>query len=351
MKNSTRIIIRVSCFLIVFCLIFAYGTAVLSPKWAGISGPRSRTYSFYLLPKDSLDVLFLGASTLLNGVSPLTMWELQGFTSYVLGSPGRPPLVTYYYLVESLKYQNPMVVVVDAGTYFTDYNIDKKEEWLRYAIDPLKISNTKLLLVKEVIARSKTQTMSSYFLPLLRYHSRWMDVKKFDFEFYKINYSSYIKGFVPFYRIVVPEFPDNFMLLSSINEKSIKSSDYYFNQIVSLCKENNIHLILMTPPRTDWTYSKYLTLKSFAERNGIEYLDYNLPENMNRIRLNLLTDFKDNKHLNVFGAIKFSNDLSYYLQQNFQFIDKRQNPAFSQWNMDAKKLKDAMEAGWANLQK
>ena len=93
------------------------------------------------------------------------------------------PAVSYYYLVEALKYQKPAVVVIDTSRIlFEDYDVDKKEGKLRTAIDPMKLSTSKLSLIWDVVSLSEEQTISSYLMPFLRYHSRWDELKEIDFQ-------------------------------------------------------------------------------------------------------------------------------------------------------------------------
>lgn len=340
MTNNVKISIKVISFFLVFFVFFLYASKVISPKRAGEAGQTARIKTFYSLPEDSLDVIFIGASTFLFGISPLTIWEQNGFTSYVLGSHAQGPIVTYYYLVESVKYQQPKVAIIDANTFIRNIDVDKNEASLRQAIDPLKFSETKYELVREVVGLSEKQSFSSYLFPILRYHSRWEELKTEDFQYYQQNIYAPLKGNIPQFQSKGGEFPEDFMSQTSNLEEQITNSRYYFEQIVDFCKKNNIDLILLTQPRADWTYSKYLSLKEFAENHDIEYLDYNIPEKMDRIGLNFSADLKDDKHLNANGTIKISKDIGEFLQNNYQFTDKRQDPAFAQWNLDLEYFKD-----------
>ena len=57
-------------------------------------------------------MLYVGSSPLLRGVSPMVMWQEHGFTGYVRASALQAPSVSYGLLAESLKYQNPKLVVL-----------------------------------------------------------------------------------------------------------------------------------------------------------------------------------------------------------------------------------------------
>ena len=209
MTNKNRILIRVSSFCLIFFLVFSFLTRVFTPRWGGVNGQYNRTRSFYSIPENSLDVIFFGTSIFHRGVSPLTMWEQQGFTSYVRASPAQDPFVTYYYLVESLQYQTPKVVVIGANTIFEETNVDRDEGLFRKAIDPLRISIAKIKLTNEVVKNSKNQTISSYIFPLLRYHSRWVELSKNDINIQKLEPTP-LRGFMPSYITNEIEPPDDY---------------------------------------------------------------------------------------------------------------------------------------------
>ena len=94
---------------------------------------------------------------------------------------------------------------------------------------------------------------------------------------------------------------------SIISEYSLK----YLNKIVELCKEEEIELVLVTTPFTDFyvqalgNYNTfYAYMKEYAKTNAIEYCDFNL------CRPELLVmekdDFVDYHHLSGKGAVKYS---------------------------------------------
>lgn len=53
---------------------------------------------------------------------PMVMWQEHGFTGYVRASALQAPSVSYGLLAESLKYQNPELVVLLCDNIFSDYD-------------------------------------------------------------------------------------------------------------------------------------------------------------------------------------------------------------------------------------
>ena len=80
MKKISRILL----FFLIFALLLAPVTLLLIPKdnteEAGMM--RVEANGIRSQPKDSIDVIFLGTSEILCGISPLDIWEQSGITGF-----------------------------------------------------------------------------------------------------------------------------------------------------------------------------------------------------------------------------------------------------------------------------
>ena len=75
---------------------------------------------FYKEPKDSLDVVFVGDSSIYKGVSPMQLWHEHGIASYNYASPTQRVWDSYYCVKEVLNYQKPKVIVMDTNQIFRE---------------------------------------------------------------------------------------------------------------------------------------------------------------------------------------------------------------------------------------
>ena len=66
-----------------------------------------RVRRFYQEEKNSLDVVFLGASEVFTGFSPALAYEEHGFTSYMYAIDANPGALYKYQLKEVMKHQQP----------------------------------------------------------------------------------------------------------------------------------------------------------------------------------------------------------------------------------------------------
>lgn len=76
MGKKINIIARCSAFCLVFVLLFGQFTQMYRRD----DDETNEIHAFYDEPKDSLDVLYIGSSPLLRGVSSMLMYQDHGFT-------------------------------------------------------------------------------------------------------------------------------------------------------------------------------------------------------------------------------------------------------------------------------
>ena len=165
-------------FLLALLLAFHAVSAFLVPKDGNAYSGRD----YRALVGDSVDALFIGASSFWSGVSPMMVWAKTGVTSYVVGSSRMPSQVQLYLLKESLKTQQPKVVFL--GVQFLVGGHDVGEEDLRVyqALTPRPLTKEKLDVARAVGREAKVPVDTGYLLaPLFAYHANWKDIQQTDF--------------------------------------------------------------------------------------------------------------------------------------------------------------------------
>ena len=91
-------------------------------------------------------------------------------------------------------------------------------------------------------------------------------------------------------------------------------------QIVELCREENIRVVLCTIPWQGTNlYAEYL--QNFADFYGCSYV--NLYDHIEEMGLDASADFSDTGHLNSTGAAKIARYLGAYLKANVSLTDFR----------------------------
>ena len=142
-RSKTKTVVRVIAFLLVAALLYGALSRLLAVNDAT---EQQYVHSFYLEPKNSLDVMILGASeTFTDYCAPLA-WQHAGFTSYPLAVSAAQGTMYPSMLREAARRQTPGVYVVEVNGFL--YTAEERDEFshaaLRKWIDTIPLSANKL---------------------------------------------------------------------------------------------------------------------------------------------------------------------------------------------------------------
>lgn len=125
---------------------------------------------FYTEPKDSLDVVIIGASEVYTGYCPTQAWKEHGFTSYDFTSMGLPGNLYKSMLKEVMREQNPKLVVFEINGFIQNEDYFKGSGRSHKYIDSMKLSKNWYDTIKENIPE---ESQGDYFFPIATYHDNW----------------------------------------------------------------------------------------------------------------------------------------------------------------------------------
>lgn len=320
MKTAAAAVLMIAFTFLVFFLF----QAVLVPKY--MSGVREGALiQEYYKETTKHDVIFIGDCEVYENISPVTLWEEYGITSYIRGSAQQLVWQSYYLLEEALKYEKPDVVVFNVLSM--KYNEPQNEAYNRMTLDGMKWSLSKAEAVKASMTES--ENFASYVFPLLRFHSRWSELTKEDFRYMfskdTVSHNGYLMqvGTKPVTTMPKAEILDNY----SFGENAWE----YLEKITNICRENGIKLVLMKAPTIYpvWYEQWEKQIEEYADKNDLLY--YNFLETMDKAGIDLTTDTYDaGLHLNVEGAEKLSKYFGKILVQECGLSDNRKDEALSE---------------------
>jgi hypothetical protein len=239
--KKKKIISFVVLILVIVILAFLL-QKLLMPKYMTQIVEGALIAEYYDEKNKDHDVIFIGDCEVYENFSPITLWEEYGITSYIRGSAQQLIWHSYYLLEDTLKYEKPDIVVFSVLSMM--YDTPQREAYNRMSIDGIPLSMTKINLAKASMLPE--EDLITYIFPLLRYHSRWNELTKEDFEYWfkkdQIAHNGYLM------RVDVK--PAGYF------PKPKKLSDYrfgdvcyeYLDKMVKLCKDNDIELVLLKAP-------------------------------------------------------------------------------------------------------
>lgn len=318
LKNSLKVLLSVVFAVIVLWLL----QGLLMPKYMGQVVEGALIAEYYGETKKH-DVIFIGDCEVYENVSPVTLWEEYGITSYIRGSAQQLIWQSYYLLEETLKYEKPELVVFNVLSM--QYNEPQREAYNRMTLDGMKWSSSKIKSIQASMLAE--EEFLDYVFPLLRYHSRWSELTEEDFQYWfskdKISHNGYYMraDVLPMTGEPVPR---------RLSDYQFGENAYqYLDKITELCLENDIKLILIKAPSIypHWYEEWELQMENYAQKHNLPY--YNFLELFEETGIDLSTDTYDaGLHLNVYGAEKMSVYLGKIFSEEYGLKDHRQEAEY-----------------------
>lgn len=327
--DKLKIVLKALIFFVIGIFIFQILTLIFVPKWLGRIDPATpRWQEFYSQEKDSIDVALVGASDVGRGLSPITLWKEYGITSFNLGTSNQTMGFAYYVIKEAIEQQNVGMVVLDMDALFVKVNAPEGE--YRKLFDNIKLGKNKIEAIQD--PGLEIEDKMSYIVPLMRFHSRWDKLERQDFKINKKyeKFNSY-KGMAISNNVKPYIDKKKYMENKGETEKIPEKNQRYVEEIVKLCKERKIKLLMIEiPSASSWSYARGKATSELAKEHEIEFIDMNsLQEEM---QFNWLTDTADKgNHLNVIGAEKVSRYLGKILSEKYECTDHRNDYRYLNW--------------------
>lgn len=259
--------------------------------------------------ENTIDVLVLGDSETYTSISPMQLYQNSGITTYVCGQSQQRLCESYSLLKTALKTQQPKLVILETNTLF------------RYKGQNVEIEKE---LGEKVCS----------VLPIFRYHYMW----KLPFDGEEATNTQY-KGFRLRDKIKAYSGGEYMVETEEIAEIPEWNKSYMEN-IISLCEENDIELMLVSVPSPhNYNYKEHNALEQYAQENDLVYLDLNLKNEELGMDWNKDTMDKGD-HLNIYGAVKVTDYMTSYLQENYELEDHRQDENYKEWGVLAKEYEE-----------
>lgn len=311
---------------LLYSILFIVLTSIMVFTLANVLRDKETTLAaMYSEPDNSIEVAIVGSSHVNNGYIPNIIWNETGLSACNVFSWSQPMWTSYHYIKETLKTQSPDVIVLEmygmmyGNSYIMPEEIDKTNYANSFNID-MGLNFLQLIHT----AQDMGIDLKPYedFLNLPRYHTRWKNLNSKMFTYNPHKDRDFLKGYGLTFNsneeLKNPDFKTN--LISEPYEFSVE----YLDKIVNLCEKENIKLIFTMTP---YIYNEkeaeiFNWIENYAQEHNIPFLNYNLEDGY-RIGIDYSTDLSDNAHLNYFGAVKVTEDLSNILKTyNFE---KRNN--------------------------
>lgn len=317
---KSKRLFKAIAFACIFVLVFNVVDKVMKAK---LISDTSATYvisGMYDTKENSIDVCIVGTSQQVYGLSAMRMLDKYGISAYSCATGDQPVLASMFLVKELDKRHDIKMVIFDPGMMFSEI----EEAKYRTVLDQAKLSKNKMDAVN-IMRKYKEINRWTYVLPIMKYHTRWGDIKEKDFRYKEMN-DKVFRGSIMHGAVTRIHTDEDFQIDNddpdekvNINKEALECLD----EMVKYCKENDITLIFTKSPKPSWTKAMSLECQRYAYENGITFLDFNYKKLYDAVGFDAAHDFMNADHLNVRGCDKYTDYISNYILKNYAF-DKRE---------------------------
>ena len=284
--------------------------------------------------KNTIDVLYFGSSLVYCNVVPSVVWEQSGITSYACAGPEQTLPLSYYYIKEACRTQNPKVVVLEAtGLFYPKYLSFSK---VNVSYMPFTFNR-----LGAAFFGAEKKLWPGLMLPILDYHSLYQSADRENIKKHLHPQTDIFAGYT--YLEDIKE-----QTKTAEREYYANTPDYnrnleYLKKIYQYCQKQNIRLVLMITPTNERIPQETMEQmkKDIANFPNAVFVDFN--KSMDRMGIDNSKDWYDSIHFNCRGAEKFSKMLAGYLSEELG-LSKTENIDTELWQQRAAEFNGRLSA-------
>ncbi len=321
-------IIKLIVFLLIFCLLFSITYRIL---WLD----SNSVYYFFKEPKNSFDIVYIGASNAFYHFNTTLSYELYGYTTGLLSAIGQPFVLVKYLLQESAKYQKPSLYVIDMAKAADDF-YDMNYGEVRQTIDYMKFSSNRIKAINDILSYKKDanqQEYNNWYFSFLLYHNKWKDISKYNIIGNTTLYKGYV--FSDFYSQV--ESFDTYYWSNEVMPLQ-EENKQVLEELIDYIKTNHLNVLFVVPRRCyeEDANARLNDAIRILQENKLDVVNFNTLEDFN---VNYSTELVNAAHLNVYGATKYTLYFSKYLKENYELQDHRGDENYISWMEEYERFK------------
>lgn len=325
-----------------FSILFLIMLGVLSYILRPYSGSASRKNycGFYAEEENSLDVVFIGASSCFAFWEPMEFWNDYGVTSYNFAA-GTYPVQFYKYSIDEVrKTQDPKLYVIDLRPftvaedgYYLETSVPNMDHDvpIRNVVDNVKYSWNRAKMIWECLPEEYDKV--PYLFDIIKYHTEWprlLDAQSLAFAANDAHDS--LKGFKKVEAVKKVKFTDHSMV--ETRQPLSDRLDVILKDLLEYCKKEQLEVLFLVNAYCQKEEEKavYNYISDVVAEYDYSFINTN--DYYKEIGFDYTQDYYDNSHVNIFGADKYTDFVGAYLMGNYSFEDKRGQKEYETWDAD-----------------
>ena len=328
-KNIIKIIIFI---IILFSILYF----VIKILWMEL---YSMAYYLYDEPQDSIDIVYVGASNVFDHFNSVLAYNEYGYTVGLLSTQSQPFFLIKNCIIESKKYQNPDLYIIDIAKVADNID-DITGEKIRKTTDCMKFSKNRIDAINEALSHKKNidkKEYINYYFSFLMYHNRWKDMSMRDFKWNAFGKDILYKGYILNDKNIAINPQEKYIWSDKTNNLKEENKQILM-ELIDYIKSNNLNVLFVAPIRIyeEEIASEINDAINIIEANKFKVINFNM---MNDLNIDFSTDFIDYAHLNVYGSTKYTLYFSKYLHENYELENHKNDKNYISWENEYQRFK------------
>ncbi len=298
---------------------------------------RDQYFSLYRsLPEDTVDAVIIGTSGVDRYWIPAKAYENNGMVMCTLSTGAMPSWLCKNVVEEAYVHHNPKLIVIDIRP-FTQSNPSQSVLDVRarrvidsmplFSANYIKTAFDSMRWIKKADSTASRIDIS-LLIPFVRYHTKWQD----DDFLFEENFGDKIHEFGGYYldpdctakikkQKVVKYNSQETAKLDPISQEAL----YEF---IDYVKEKNLNVLFVDTPqfRKSTEIGRANKVYEILEEEGMDFIHFYSDTAKSGFEISTLdpkTDFYDGGHVNFYGAQKFTDYFSEYIDEKYDLPDRR----------------------------
>ena len=337
---------------LVFMVLIVVSLVICSHILDFEDAERSETVvdEYYELDADTVDCIYLGSSSTQRAfVTPVAFHD-DGVAAYSYTCGTQPFVLTKFLIEETLKTQDPKVVIVELRGACKSAD-ELSNVAARRMLDNMKPSMNRYRAIRYMLDYASQgdnevdSTGLSYYFPIIQYHSRWNPSKTphyLDLDYYK-GYGIDPDWTFRIEKIDPPKHTVQALPIAPEAEKVLAD-------LLDYCDGIKTQVLFVVSPyeASLEEMQKINTCVGMVRERGYECLDFLREEEREAVGLQDDTCYYNREHLSYYGALKYTHFISRHIRDNYGVGDRREDPACAGWRDDHKRLEKNLRTIYAD---
>ena len=328
-QGKVRIFIQAS----VFCIIFAFLFIAVSYMVRTNGDVKDRFSGFYAEKDDTLDIVMIGSSPVFPFYAAPKLWGETGIAMYPLSSNVQRPVAMKYLVQEVEKSQSPELYIFEMRMFtMDDTGLSENMAYTRGVTDNMRYSYLRYKTIQAMVPEDHEEERISFYLDIMKYHTNWkMLILPSEWANMTYHKASPLKGYFIKDEVGPRVMPD---CAGAEGTAAIPpEQEVYLRDLIDFLQTEGKDALFLVSPYGETLEEQrmYNYIEETVSSYGYPFLNMN--NYYEEIGIVFEEDFADyGSHTNAVGAEKCTDFLRDYLQEHYDFTDKRGDAAYASWD-------------------